>query len=372
MEFNYQALEAALSWDSLPTVDELQRNELAQKDDRIQRNEQNRSAIAPAIDDSTLPDLPAFQVHGFDVVSSTNTVAWDLLRQGAKAGTVVIARAQQSGRGQWGHQWSSLPGGLYLSIVLTPHLPIEHAGQLTLSSAWGIASALRHYGVPVQIKWLNDLVVNQRKLGGILTETRIHSGHIHQAVVGIGINWSNPVPEMGINLRSILISQSPDLESHDPESHDPQSHPEHPITSLETLAAVVLQGVRRGYTYWRRYGSEALVSAYETLLVNMGNVITLDKYSNSSDSGRTDSGRTDSSHTNFGNVYSGIRSGIRGTIVGITAKGQLRVQLQCPHQSSVAESPVAESSAAESPIAESPITEICLEPGTISLGYDLA
>lgn len=330
MEFNYQALEEALHWNSLPEVNKLDEHQ-------------------PAIDTSTLPSLPAFQVHGFDVVSSTNTVAWDLVRQGANAGTVVIAHTQHNGRGQWGHQWSSLPGGLYMSIVLTPYLPIEHAGQLTLSSAWGVASALQHYGIPVRIKWLNDLVVNHRKLGGILTETRIQAGHIHQAVVGIGINWSNPVPEMGINLQSILehyshptlnLASVPLLAANRPvKLVTTTEFPENPpIHSLETLAVVVLQGVRRGYDYWRYYGSQALVLAYETLLVNLGTVVTLDNYSNIT------SPNTASPTPTY--------SGSTGTIVGITAKGQLRVQLQCPHQASV--------------------TEICLEPGTISLGYDFS
>lgn len=261
------------------------------------------------------------KIHVFDEVTSTNTVVWDLLHQGAAAGTVVIARQQQAGRGQRGQTWVSAPGGLYLSWSLAPDLPVAQAAQLTLGSAWGIATALRYHGVPVGIKWLNDLVVNGYKLGGILTETRIAHGHIQRAVIGVGLNWQNSVPKTGINLQTVFAAQS--------SSHDIPSHPQFwqaahstaapdetipPIDSLEALAAIVLQGLQLGDGYGRQMGGESLASAYETLLVNRGTSLTV--------------------------------NGQAGTIVGITATGQLRV------------------------LVEQPIpTEICLAPGSITLGY---
>jgi BirA family biotin operon repressor/biotin-[acetyl-CoA-carboxylase] ligase len=219
-----------------------------------------------------------FDVHVFAAVPSTNLTVWELLKQGAPPGTVAIALEQQAGRGQWGRQWSSPPGGLYLSLAVMPDLPVEQGKQLTLCSAWGVAIALRDYGVPVRLKWLNDLVVDGRKLGGILTETRIHQERIHQAVIGVGINWSNPVPEVGINLHQILSQQ-----------------PSPAITSLEQLAAIVLHGLRLGYEYWQQQGIEALVSSYQILLTNLGQTVTID-----------------------GGV---------GIIIGITATGDLRVRL---------------------------------------------
>jgi BirA family transcriptional regulator, biotin operon repressor / biotin---[acetyl-CoA-carboxylase] ligase len=138
--------------------------------------------------------LPEFQIHVFEVLESSNTKLWELVDQGAGEATVAIALQQQVGRGQWGRQWQSPPGGLYLSLALTPDLAVENRGQMTLWSAWGIAQALRARGIPVMIKWFNDLVVERRKLGGILTETRVHQGRITQAMVGVGINWVNPVP----------------------------------------------------------------------------------------------------------------------------------------------------------------------------------
>jgi BirA family biotin operon repressor/biotin-[acetyl-CoA-carboxylase] ligase len=200
---------------------------------------------------------PSFTVHLFEIVDSTNRVLWSLLDQGATEGTVAIALQQQSGRGQWGRQWQSPPGGLYLSVALTPNLPVENSAQLTLSSAWGIAAALRCYGIPVGLKWLNDLVFEKRKLGGILTETRMQSGRVTQAVVGVGINWQNPVPPTGINLQEILERQP-----------NPQ------ITSLEMLAAIALQGIIAGYQ-WQQRGIEAILPRYQALLTSIGHLVTI-------------------------------------------------------------------------------------------------
>ncbi|GAB4237799.1 MAG: biotin--[acetyl-CoA-carboxylase] ligase [Elainellaceae cyanobacterium] len=268
-----------------------------------------------AIEAIELPIFPALQIYCFESVTSTNTAVWDLLSQGARAGTVAIALTQQAGRGQRGKQWVSNSGGLYLSIGLAPNLSVHKATQLTLSSAWGIAQVLRDRSIPVQIKWLNDLVVQGRKLGGILTETRSYQGRIHQAVVGVGINWSNSVPEVGVNLKTVLseVLAEPARSPANPIA------PDLTIASLEQLAATVLWGIRTGYELWRQQGTAALISAYETLLANRGDVIDINDRP--------------------------------GTVVGITATGQLRVYLQ-PSQDQTLK-PQA----------------ITLDPGSISLGY---
>ncbi|MFM6456331.1 MAG: biotin--[acetyl-CoA-carboxylase] ligase, partial [Planktothrix sp.] len=117
-------------------------------------------------DTSLLPTI-----HYFDTLVSTNQTAWELLEQGEPAGTVVIAGQQTAGRGQWGRQWQSNQGGLFLSKIVEFKLPVAKQAQFTLCSAWGIATILRDRGCPVQLKWPNDLILNQKKLGGILTET---------------------------------------------------------------------------------------------------------------------------------------------------------------------------------------------------------
>lgn len=192
-----------------------------------------------------------FTLHLFDILPSTNQKLWQLIEQGAPPGTVVIASEQQAGKGQWGRQWYSPPGGLYLSVSLAPNLPAKQGAQLTMSSAWGIAQNFRQLGIPVNLKWPNDLVISKYKLGGILTETRVQQERITKAVIGVGINWVNPVPETGINLQSWQ-----------------ENHPGL-ISSLEMLAALTLTGIVSGYDYWQQEGVAALLLSYEKLLNNL-------------------------------------------------------------------------------------------------------
>ncbi|MDJ1179367.1 biotin--[acetyl-CoA-carboxylase] ligase [Roseofilum sp. BLCC_M91] len=207
-----------------------------------------------------LEPLPLPPIHGFETLESTNQTLWKLLREGAPPGTVVIARRQTAGRGQWGRSWSSADGGLYLSWAIAPNLATEKALLLTISSAWGIATILRQYqNLPIQIKWPNDLILNQRKVGGILTETRVHQNQIHQAVIGVGINWENRVPEPGISLKDAFTERSL----------------ANPLTCLEDLLALTLRGLISGYKAIEQKKGATLISAYNQLLIHRGQAIAI-------------------------------------------------------------------------------------------------
>lgn len=199
-------------------------------------------------------DLP-WTIHLFEQVESTNQTVWAMAAQGAPDGTVAIALRQQAGRGQWGRQWQSALGGLYLSVLLTPNCPANCAGQLTLAMAWGIATELRLAGVPVRVKWPNDLMGDRRKLGGILTETRLRAGRIQHAVVGVGINWNNLVPDSGIALQPWMGSTCP-------------------VQSLEMLAAIVLWGISKGDRTLKQQGVETIRAEYEQLMTHLGTPVT--------------------------------------------------------------------------------------------------
>lgn len=206
---------------------------------------------------------PQFRCHIYEEVTSTNTELWRRLDQGATSGTVVLAVRQRSGRGQRGHQWQSPAGGLYLSLALEPDLPLTLSSQFTLASAWGVASSLSNLSLPVRLKWPNDLVVAQQKLGGILTETRVEAGKIRAVVIGIGLNWVNPVPVGGISLQQLC-----------PEGLS------YPLNTVENLAAVVLYGLIQGYIYWQSQGTDALLAAYCNQLVNLGQMVSVNGHLN--------------------------------------------------------------------------------------------
>lgn len=126
----------------------------------------------------------------YDEVDSTNNVAFELLRKGYPSGTVVIADRQTSGRGRLGRKWVSVGGkNIYMSFTLRPNFTPRYATLLTLTSAVACTTAIRRITeVPVVIKWPNDMLIGQKKVGGILNEMRIEGEQIKALVVGVGIN----------------------------------------------------------------------------------------------------------------------------------------------------------------------------------------
>jgi BirA family biotin operon repressor/biotin-[acetyl-CoA-carboxylase] ligase len=129
---------------------------------------------------------------------STNTLALDAAQAGAQSG-VWIADEQTAGRGRGGHGWYSQPGdGLYVSVLVTPSLPIALA--LLISLATGLAAKraiFENTELEVDIRWPNDLLLNGKKCGGILVETAVSSADtgaeamLRYAVIGIGINLNH-------------------------------------------------------------------------------------------------------------------------------------------------------------------------------------
>lgn len=191
-------------------------------------------------------------IHRFPSLASTNQTLWELLDQGYPEGTVVISSEQTAGRGQWGRQWESSPGGLYLSLALKPNWASTSGGDLTIATAWGIATTLRQHHIPLQLKPPNDLFLEGRKLGGILTETRIQREKITSAVIGVGINWANSVPEVGINLQSYWQHQ----------------HITPQISSLSRLEEITLEGIFFGYKQLLTAGLDSFLPNYQNLLIS--------------------------------------------------------------------------------------------------------
>ena len=109
-----------------------------------------------------------FQVLYYEEIDSTNSEAWRLIdRHASLSNAVIIAKRQTQGRGQRGNTWRSPLGGLFMSVILQPNIMAADAHQITLWAAWGIAKALNETGANVKLKWLNDLLIDRRKLGGI-------------------------------------------------------------------------------------------------------------------------------------------------------------------------------------------------------------
>jgi BirA family transcriptional regulator, biotin operon repressor / biotin---[acetyl-CoA-carboxylase] ligase len=148
------------------------------------------------------------EIFFFDTLASTNMLAMEMAAKGCSAGSVVIADSQTSGKGRLGRTWFSPAGrNLYLSMVVRPNIPPGDASILTMLSAVACATALNNYcGLPVSIKWPNDLLAGNRKIAGILAETRADIDRIYHAVIGIGINVNLSSDEMPAEISALATS----------------------------------------------------------------------------------------------------------------------------------------------------------------------
>lgn len=135
------------------------------------------------------------------------------------------AAQQRRGHGQQGRIWQSPPGGVWLSAALPWPAEPQGTASLALAAALGLALQLEALGLPVQIKWPNDLLVNGRKLAGILPRLRWRGGQVRHAQVGVGLNGCNPVPAGATSVAAAL------------------GHPHHPQARPDRLAARVLRAL---------------------------------------------------------------------------------------------------------------------------------
>lgn len=144
----------------------------------------------------------------YETVNSTNLIASELASKGYGEGVVIIADEQTAGRGRLGRKWQSPKGkNLYFSLILTPPILPINAPILTLLSGVACCNALRKlFSIPITIKWPNDLILEDRKIGGILTEIKADIDKIIYAIVGIGININSEIEDFTPELREIATS----------------------------------------------------------------------------------------------------------------------------------------------------------------------
>jgi BirA family biotin operon repressor/biotin-[acetyl-CoA-carboxylase] ligase len=140
--------------------------------------------------------------------SSTNDVARTQAARGAAAGFVVAAARQTRGRGRLGRVWESpRDAGLYVSILLRPELAAREAGRLTILGSVAMADAVETVaGLRPQIKWPNDLVIDRRKLAGLLIEAEPSGLDLAFAVIGMGINVNQQADDFSPEVRSMATS----------------------------------------------------------------------------------------------------------------------------------------------------------------------
>ena len=135
---------------------------------------------------------PAYRLVTLETVESTNDEAIRLAEAGAEDGTLVWAREQTKGRGRYGRDFASPRGNLYLSLVLRPECDVSTAAQLSFVAALGLGDAIGSVApalLEVTYKWPNDVLLNGRKVSGILLESRTEAdGALDWLILGVGAN----------------------------------------------------------------------------------------------------------------------------------------------------------------------------------------
>ena len=142
-----------------------------------------------------------------ETTSSTNDHARRLARRGAPHGCLVVAEAQSAGRGRMGRSWHSPPGhNLYFSLVLRPSWPRSQSAGLPLLMAVAVAQGLEQLGAEPSIKWPNDVLLEGRKVAGVLSELISDQDQQWALILGVGINCNESAGSRPESLRSLAIS----------------------------------------------------------------------------------------------------------------------------------------------------------------------
>ena len=212
---------------------------------------------------STAPEAAAGlgrRVEYHPRIDSTSDRARDIAASGESEGTVVIADEQTAGRGRSQRHWHSPAGmGVYFSVILRPEAAPAQAPIFGLMAAVAVAEALQRIsGLPIRIKWPNDLVVDtdgvRRKLAGILSEARTTSDGIRDLVIGVGVNVNHAEGDFPPEIRGKSTSLRLLKAAH---------------FSRAEAAAEILTRLDAWYTLWNRHGHAPLLAAYTAAAVDL-------------------------------------------------------------------------------------------------------
>ncbi|WP_442601069.1 biotin--[acetyl-CoA-carboxylase] ligase [Paenibacillus sp. KN14-4R] len=216
-------------------------------------------------------------LHYYDEVDSTQTIAQQKIAEGAPEGTLIIAESQTAGRGRMGRKWHSPKGkGIWMSLVLKPQIPIHFAPQLTLLTAVALCRTIRREcNVDIGIKWPNDLLIDGKKVCGILLESSAEDERIKHIICGIGISANLSLedypPELHAIATSLAIASGKEV-------------------SRESLIVAILKELEQLYQLYHEEGFASIRLLWEALSVTLHRPIQV--------------------HTPRGGIVEGIASGI--------------------------------------------------------------
>lgn len=203
------------------------------------------------------------QILSYKKVDSTNDVAYSLAEKGVRDGSIVFAEEQSSGKGRLGRKWiSPAKGGIYMSCVLRPAILPNEMARITLMAAVAVAKAIRFKtGLPAVIKWPNDILVNNKKVCGILTEMKAEQDKVDFVVVGIGLNVNTPAGSLPKGASSLKEELSKTSSRHD-------------LTRLE-LAQSILENIEASYVKLEEDGFGIILDEWKHLSMMIGSAVRI-------------------------------------------------------------------------------------------------
>lgn len=149
------------------------------------------------------------KIFYFEDLESTNITAKEKIKKKAIDGTVIVADVQRGGKGRKDRKWYSPNGGLWFSVIFYPKIPPQNGMLLTMAGSISVAKAIEELtGLKPLIKWPNDILLGGKKICGILTELDAEIDRINNAVVGIGINVNNTIPDDLDDIASSLLLEN--------------------------------------------------------------------------------------------------------------------------------------------------------------------
>jgi BirA family biotin operon repressor/biotin-[acetyl-CoA-carboxylase] ligase len=207
----------------------------------------------------------ARRLHAYDTVSSTNDVAKALALKGAQEGTVIIAETQTGGRGRMDREWFSPNGGLWFSIILKPKAKAKEVSKITLTVGLAIAKALkRQFNLNVELKWPNDVLINGKKVCGILLESVTYGEAVKIVVVGVGLNANISLAKFPRYIRDSLTSLKEEMKKD---------------VALEPLLCEVLYHIECEYAFFLKGEFKRILSEWKALASLIGKEVEVTDFS---------------------------------------------------------------------------------------------
>ena len=203
------------------------------------------------------------EIISYKKVDSTNDVAYELAEKGMKEGTVILAEEQGRGKGRHGRTWASPPkNGVYLSCVLRPKMAPNEIPRITLLAAVAVAKSIRRLtGLNAMIKWPNDILINNKKVCGILTEIKAEQDSVDFIILGIGVNVNakpSGLPKGASSLKEELsVGRA------------------HEAVSRVELVKNILEDLEKDYILLKKEGFKPIIEEWKHLSAMLGSRIRI-------------------------------------------------------------------------------------------------